>query len=105
PDKQKALESIGYWRGAMIKAFFDANYPDPRKIEESAQVVGMDTMEKMTLVVSSAEEAIKKLDTYVRLGFTDIVLINSSPDRESFVRLLSKEVAPASRGSKAASAI
>ena len=35
------------------------NFPDPRKIEESAQAVGMDTMEKMTLVVSSAEEAIK----------------------------------------------
>ncbi len=105
PDKQRALESIGYWRGAMIKAFFEANYPDPRKIEESAQVVGMDTMEKMTLVVSSAEEAIKKLDKYVRLGFTDIVLINSSPDRESFVRMLSKEVAPAFQASKEASAI
>jgi hypothetical protein len=22
PDKQKALESIGFWRGAMVKAFF-----------------------------------------------------------------------------------
>jgi coenzyme F420-dependent glucose-6-phosphate dehydrogenase len=95
PDKQKALESIGYWRGAMVKAFFEANFPDPRKIEESAQVVGMDTMEKMTIVVSSAEEAIKKLDKYVQLGFTDIVLTNSSPDRESFVELLSKEIAPA----------
>ena len=59
PDKQKALESIAYWCGAMVKAFFEMNFPDPRKIEESAQVVGMDTMEKMTLVVSSAEEAMK----------------------------------------------
>jgi hypothetical protein len=59
PGKQKALESIAYWRGAMVKALFEVNLPDPRKIEESAQVVGMDTMEKMTLVVSSAEEAIK----------------------------------------------
>ena len=74
PDKQKALESIAYWRGAMVKAFFEVNFPDPRKREESAQVVGMDTMEKMTLVVSSAEEAMKKLDKYVRLSFTEIVL-------------------------------
>ena len=79
----------------MVKAFFEANFPDPRKIEESAQVVGMDTMEKMTLVVSSAEEAIKKLDKYVRLGFTDIVLTNSSPDRESFAKLVSEEIAHA----------
>jgi coenzyme F420-dependent glucose-6-phosphate dehydrogenase len=104
PDKQKALESIGYWRGAMIKAFFEANYPDPRKIEENGQVVGMDTMEKMMLVVSSAEEAIKKLDKYVRLGFTDIVLINSSPDRESLIRLLSQEISPALGAAKTASA-
>ena len=95
PDKQKALESIAYWRGAIVKAFFEVNFPDPRKIEESAQVVGMDTMEKMTLVVSSAEEAMKKLDKYVRLGFTEIVLINSSPNREIFIKLLSKEIAPA----------
>lgn len=97
PDKQKALESIAYWRGAMVMAFFEVNFPGPRKIEESAQVVGMDTMEKMTLVVSSAEEAMKKLDKYVRLGFTEIVLINSSPNRETFIKLLSQEIAPALR--------
>jgi hypothetical protein len=54
------------------------NFPDPRKIEESAQVVGMDTIEKMMLVVSSAEEAMEKPEKYVQLGFTKIVLINSS---------------------------
>ena len=54
------------------------NFPDPLKIEESAQVVGMDTIEKMTLVVSSAEEAMEKPEKYVQLGFTKIVLINSS---------------------------
>jgi coenzyme F420-dependent glucose-6-phosphate dehydrogenase len=94
PDKQKALESIGYWRGAMVKVIFEVNFPDPRKIEESAQVVGMDTMEKTTLIVSSADEATKKLDKYVRLGFTEIVLINSSPNRESFIKPLSQEIAP-----------
>jgi coenzyme F420-dependent glucose-6-phosphate dehydrogenase len=81
----------------MVKAFFEVNFPDPRKIEESAQVVGMDTMKKMILVVSSAEEAMKKLDKYIRLGFTEIVLINSSPSREIFIKLLSQEIAPAFR--------
>jgi alkanesulfonate monooxygenase SsuD/methylene tetrahydromethanopterin reductase-like flavin-dependent oxidoreductase (luciferase family) len=32
-----------------VKAFFEVNFPGPRKIEESAQIVGMDTIEKMTL--------------------------------------------------------
>jgi coenzyme F420-dependent glucose-6-phosphate dehydrogenase len=103
-DKQKALEAIGYWRGAMIKAFFDANYPDPRKIEENGQVVGNDAMEKSALVISSAEEGIKKLQKYVDLGFTDIVLINSSPDRASFIELVAQEVAPAIEGARVAEA-
>jgi coenzyme F420-dependent glucose-6-phosphate dehydrogenase len=57
----------------------------------------MDTIGKMTLVVSSAEEAMKKLDKYVRLGFTEIVLINSSPNREIFIKLLSQEISPVFR--------
>jgi hypothetical protein len=28
---KKALESIAYWRGAMVKAFFEVNFPDPRR--------------------------------------------------------------------------
>jgi hypothetical protein len=39
----------------------------------------------------------KKLDKYVGLGFTEIVLINSSPNREIFIKLLSQEIAPAFR--------
>jgi hypothetical protein len=63
----------------MIKAFFDVDVHDPRKIEEDGQIVGDDTLEKKFLVVSSAEEAIKKLKKYIELGFTEIVLTNSSP--------------------------
>lgn len=44
----------------MIKAFFDGDYPDPCRIEENGQAVGTDAMEKMALVVSGAEEAIKR---------------------------------------------
>jgi coenzyme F420-dependent glucose-6-phosphate dehydrogenase len=94
-DKQKALQSIGFWKGAMIKAFFEVDYPDPRKIEESAQVVGNDTLEKMTFVISNAEDGIKKLEKYIQLGFTDVVLINSSPERTKLVRLLADQIMPA----------
>jgi coenzyme F420-dependent glucose-6-phosphate dehydrogenase len=79
----------------MIKAFFEVDYLDPRRIEENGQAVGMDAMEKMALVVSSAEEAIKKIQKYADLGFTDVVLINSSPDRGRLIKLVAEQVAPA----------
>jgi coenzyme F420-dependent glucose-6-phosphate dehydrogenase len=94
-DKDKALRSISFWRGAMIKAFYEVDIHDPRKIEENGQVIGNDTLEKMTLVVSSAEEAIKKLQKYVELGFTEIVMTNSSPDRYKFVKLVAEQIIPA----------
>jgi coenzyme F420-dependent glucose-6-phosphate dehydrogenase len=93
-DKEKALESIGFWKGSMIKAFYEVDVHDPRKIEENGQLVGNDVIEKMALVISNAEEGIKKLKKYVDLGFTEIVLTNSSPNREKFVKLLSEELAP-----------
>jgi hypothetical protein len=30
-DKEKALQSIRFWRGAMIKACFDVDIHDPKK--------------------------------------------------------------------------
>ena len=94
-DRDKALRSISFWRGAMIKAFYEVDIHDPRKIEENGQVIGNDTLENMTLVVSNAEEAIKKLQKYVELGFTEIVMTNSSPDRYKFVKLVAEQIIPA----------
>ena len=96
-DKEKAIQSIRFWRGAMIKAFFNVDVHDPREIEENAQVIGDDTLEKMLLVITSAEEGVKKLEKYAELGFTEIVLTNSSPDREKLVKLIAKEIVPALR--------
>jgi len=39
----------------MIKAFFDVDVHDPRKIEENGQVIGDDTLENMLLVVSNGQ--------------------------------------------------
>ncbi|HYX55986.1 MAG TPA: hypothetical protein VE818_07495, partial [Nitrososphaeraceae archaeon] len=76
-------------------AFFDVDVHDPREIEENAQVISDDTLEKMLLVITNAEEGIKKLKKYTDLGFTEIVLTNSSPARENLVKLISKEISPA----------
>jgi 2-keto-3-deoxy-6-phosphogluconate aldolase len=51
----------------------------------------------MLLVITNAEEGINKLEKYVDLGFTEIVLTNSSPDREKLVKLIAEEISPAFR--------
>ncbi len=96
-DKDKTIESITFRKGAMIKAFFKADTHDPREIQENGQVVGNDTMEKMAFVISNVEEGIKKIKQYTELRFTDIVLINSSPNRNNLVKLLFEEIIPGVR--------
>ena len=93
-DKEKAIQSIRFWRGSMIKAFFDVDMHDPRKIEENGQIIGDDILEKKLVVFTSAEEAIKKLKKYIDVGFTEIVLTNSSPNRKELVKIMSEKIIP-----------
>jgi coenzyme F420-dependent glucose-6-phosphate dehydrogenase len=89
-NKQKAIESIRFWRGSMIKAFFDVDVHDPRKIEENGQVIDDDSLEKKLFVISNEEEGVKKLKPYLDIGFTEIVFTNSSPDRKKFVDIVTR---------------
>jgi len=79
----------------MVKAFFDVDMHDPRKIEENGQIIGDDTLERLFLVVSNAEEAITKLKKYIDVGFTEIVLTNSSPERDELLNLVTEKIIPA----------
>ena len=97
-DKQKAIESIRFWRGSMIKAFFDVDVHDPRKIEENGQVIDDHSLEKKLFVISNEEEGIKKLQKYIEIGFTEIVFTNSSPNRKKFVDTIKKMSATINNG-------
>ena len=74
----------------MIKAFFDVDVHDPRKIEENGQVIDDDSLEKNLFVITNEEEGIKKLQKYLEIGFTEIVFTNSSPDRKKFIDIVKK---------------
>jgi hypothetical protein len=77
----------------MIKVFFEVEVHDPRIMEENGKVIGDDTLEKMLLVITNAEEGIKKLKKYTDLGFTEIILTNSSPNREKLLNLIAEKLA------------
>jgi hypothetical protein len=63
-DQDKAIKSIAFWKGAIIKGFFEADIHDPREIQENGHVVGNDTMEQMAFVILNAEECIKGKTIY-----------------------------------------
>jgi hypothetical protein len=78
----------------MVKAFFEVEIHDPRIIEENGKVIGDDTLEDMLLVILNEEEGKKELKKSTDLGFTEIVLTNSSPNRDKLVNLIAEKIAP-----------
>lgn len=78
-----------------IKSFYEVGFHNPRRIEENVQIIGDYTLEITALVISNSEKGIKKLRKYVQLGFTDIVVVDSSPDRKKLVKLLAQQILPA----------
>jgi spore coat polysaccharide biosynthesis predicted glycosyltransferase SpsG len=71
-------------------------YPFIFIIYKISNLIGDDTWENMLLVISNSEDAIKKLQKYVKLG-TEIVLTNSSPNIDKLVKLVEDEIAPSFR--------
>lgn len=75
----------------MVKAFFEVEIHDPRIIEENGKVIGDDTLEDMLLVILNEEEGKKELKKSTDLGFKEIVLTNSSPNRDKLVNLIAEK--------------
>ena len=77
----------------MVKAFFEVEIHDPRIIEENGKVIEDDTLEDMLLVILNEEEGKKELKKSTDLGFKEIVLTNSSPNRDKLVNLIAEKIA------------
>ena len=93
-DEEKSLQSIRFWRGSMIKAFFETDIHDPRKIEENGMIIEDDSLKKNLFLINSAEEAIKKISAYTDAGITEIALTNSSPNKQKLIDLLVNKIIP-----------
>jgi len=96
-DEEKALSSIRFWRGSMIKAFYEAEIHDPRKIEENGLVIEDDSLKKNMFLITNEEEGIKKLSNFENAGITEIVLTNSSPNKKKLIDLLVEKMIPGMR--------
>jgi hypothetical protein len=76
----------------MIKPLFNVDVHDSRQIEDNAQIIRDNILEKTVIVITNAEEAIRKIKDYSNICIAEIVLINSSPNREELVMLIAKEM-------------
>jgi hypothetical protein len=93
PDREKAIDSLLPWRGAMLPVFADSEVHDPRVIEENGNRVGRDSIEKYMVVATSAEDVISVVERQVKLGFDHIGLALSG-DLPAFLVAAKEKILP-----------
>jgi len=91
-DYDRAMASCRFWSGTKLPDCL--SIADPRELEERGKSVPDEKLRESWLVFTEADELIKVIEDYVRLGFDYVVFLSSSPDEEKFLRLMGRRVIP-----------
>jgi coenzyme F420-dependent glucose-6-phosphate dehydrogenase len=94
-DIDKALESAKFWSGILFADLFNlAKIYDPREIESYGKIVSNESLKNIWFVTSSIDELISEVENYIKLGFTHIQFLSSSPSQEKFIESVGERVIP-----------
>ena len=94
-DYDRAFKSSEFWRATEIEDVFNTEINNPMKLQQKAEKeVSDDKLKKSTLIVTSVEDLIKPLEEYFDVGFTQIYVQSTSPDKVEFVQEFCKRVLP-----------
>jgi coenzyme F420-dependent glucose-6-phosphate dehydrogenase len=93
-DYDRALEACRRWATIMVPEFYKKPISDPRVIESRAASLDMIEIGKLWPVGPSIDDHIKKIEEYIKVGFSNIHFCSWSPNEEKFIKIYSKEVLP-----------
>ncbi len=93
-DFDKAVESCKFWNATMLPGIFEAEVYDPREIEEKAKIIKREDIIKRRFIITSEEEAIRKIEFYLKYGVSEVEFLSTSPDQNKFIEFFGKKVLP-----------
>ncbi len=93
-DYERALQACKRWGTIMIPEFYKQPISDPREIEAHSTQVDVTELAKIWIISSNPEEHIRRLERYVKEGFTDIHTCNWAVDEYKYIDMYSKHVIP-----------
>jgi coenzyme F420-dependent glucose-6-phosphate dehydrogenase len=89
-----ALEPCLPWRSTMLPIFFDADYADPRYLQQHGDRVSEETLMDAFVITDSVDDLVDVTETYVDAGFDEVVFQSSSPDQAKFCEAVERDVMP-----------
>jgi len=99
-DFDRAVEGCKFWNATMVPGIFDAEVYDPREIEEKARSIKREDVIKRRFIVTSEDEAIKKIEMYLKAGVSEVEFLSTSPDQNKFIEFFGTKVFPYFRDRK-----
>ena len=93
-DYGKALTKARFWGGSLLPIMYKAEIYDPREIEAHNEFIGSEVLEKFRMIGTRAEDHIKHLEKFVKMGFQHVYIQSSSPDEIRTIRMYAKDVLP-----------
>jgi coenzyme F420-dependent glucose-6-phosphate dehydrogenase len=93
-DFDKALASARRFAATLVESSFTSTVADPRELEKYDSLVKEEDMMKSWIVSSDIDEHIKKIQSYLKMGFNQVDLASLSPDDSKFIRAYGTEVLP-----------
>ena len=93
-DFDRAVEGCKFWNTTMLPEIFKAEVYDPRELEEKAQLIKREDIIKRRFIVTSEEEAIRKIELYLKFGVSEVEFLSTSPNQNKFIEFFGKKVFP-----------
>lgn len=93
-DYDKALASIRRWRAVAAPGSFEKEVWDPRELDRLGEHVPMADLTWRWTICTNLEDVIKKVDSYIALGFDEIEIRSGSPDEKAFIARFGGKVLP-----------
>ena len=93
-DYTKALKKVRFWAGSILPFGYKYGISDPREIEAMGNFVGDEQVAKAFAIGTKAEDFISKIEKLIKMGFSHIYLVSTSPDEKAFIELCAKQILP-----------
>ncbi len=93
-DLDRAIEGCRFWNPTMVPGIFDSDIYDPRELERLGSTITREQVLQKRFIITCEEDAIKRIEKWVRMGVNEIEFLSTSPDQRKFIRFMGTKVIP-----------
>ena len=93
-DENKALDSCKFWKPALVPNSYLMKVVDPRELASVGNQVSDDMVRASCIVGSNLDDHLEKLFECEQAGFDEVVILNTSPNRELLIDQYARGILP-----------